>query len=156
MRHEFERRRLLLVQQMEAELLDANELVELPMPADNNLSTLFSVVGNTGPVTINLGPAAISTNSRVAVENVLSGGIKYTEEDREILSLLAKVNDDVAALQLRSDLDRLKDPSTSPDEKCTSVQKLKGFLYTMGKKAGYISTEVLISYLNSILTGHHL
>lgn len=152
-RHEFERRRLLLVQQMEAELLDVNESVVLPMPVDNRPSTLFAVVGNTAPVTINLAPAAISINSKVAIENVLSGGIKYTEEDRAILSLLAEVKDEVAALQLRSDLDRLKDPSISPDEKRTAVQKLKGFLYSMGKKAEHIGTEVLIAYLNSILIG---
>ena len=152
-RHEYERRRLLLVQQMEAELLDANESVVLPMPDEKRPSTLFAVVGNTAPVTINMAPAAISTNSEVVVSNVVSGGIKYSEEDKAILSLLAEVKDEIAALQLRSDLDRLKDPATSPDVKRTAVQKLKGFIYSMGKKAEHIGTEVLIAYLNSILIG---
>jgi hypothetical protein len=152
-RHEYERKRLVLIQQMEAELLDANESAILPIPADDRPSTLFAVVGNTAPVTINLAPAAISTNSKVAVENVLSDGIKYTNEDKVILDLLTKVKDEVVALQLRSDLDRLKDPATSPEARRTAVQKLKGFLYSMGKKVEHISTEVLIAYLNSLITG---
>lgn len=152
-RHEYERKRLVLIQQIEAELLDASESVILPIPADDRPSTLFAVVGNTAPVTINLAPAAIATNSKVAVENVLSDGIKYTNEDKVILELLTKVKDEVVALQLRSDLDRLKDPATSPGARRTAVQKLKGFLYSMGKKVEHISTEVLIAYLNSLITG---
>ena len=152
-RHEYERKRLILTQQMEAEILDANESAILPIPADDRPSALLAVVGNTAPITINLAPAATTIRSNVAVENVLSDGIKYTNEDKAILDLLNKVKDEVVALQLRSDLDCLKDPATSPEVQRTAVQKLKGFLYSMGKKVEHISTEVLIAYLNSIISG---
>lgn len=152
-RHEYERKHLLLTQQMESELLDANESAILPIPADDRPSTLFAVVGNTAPITINLAPTAVTTNSKISVENILSDGIKYSNEDKAIFDLLTEVKDEVIALQLRSDLDRLKDPATSPEAKRTAVQKLKGFLYSMGKKIEHISTEVLIAYLNSLITG---
>lgn len=156
-RHEFERKRLMLVQQMEAELLDFSDTNILPTPTDDQISALFSVVGNTAPVTINVAPGSISVNSKVALENIVSGGIQYTNEDRAIIELLSKVQNQVEAIQLRSDLDRLKDSSTSPEEKRTAVQKLKGFLYSagniVGKTVENICTEALVAYLNSLTKG---
>lgn len=157
-RHEFERRRLMLVQQLEAELLDTSEASILPIPADNKPSALFAVVGNTAPVTINMAPTTtISKESNMAIENVISGNIVYTNEDRAIISILSEVKDSVKALQLRSDLDRLKDPAASPEDRRTAVQKLKGFLYSAGRSIGkrieHIGTEVLIAYLNSLING---
>lgn len=152
-RHEFERRRLLLVQQMEAEVLDVSDGTLLPLPAEQHPSTLFAVIGNTAPVTINLASAA--AGSQATLQKVVSGGINYTEEDRAILARIADLEDEVQALQLRSDLERLKDPVTSPDERRTAVQKLKGFLYSsarsLGKKADEIGTKVLVSYLQSLI-----
>lgn len=156
-RHEFERKRLMLVQQMEAELLDFGDTNILPTPTDDQMSALFSVVGNNAPVTINVAPGSISVNSQVAIENIVSGGIKYTNEDRAIMALLSKVQNQVDVIQLRSDLDRLKDSSTSPEEKRTAVQKLKGFLYSagsvVGKSVENICTEALVAYLNSLING---
>jgi len=149
--HDFERKRLILNQQLEAELLDANEANLLPRPPDEHLSALFSVVGNTAPVTINLAAGAISSNSQITVERSLMGGIHYTAEDKAILELLSQMKDEVAALQLRSDLDRLKDPAISPEEHRTTAQKLKGFLYKVARKADHVATEVLISYINSLV-----
>ncbi|WP_367874158.1 hypothetical protein [Luteolibacter sp. Populi] len=148
-KHDFQRRHLSLKQEMEAELLDATEGILLPVPSETHLSTLFSVVGNSAPVTINLTAGAISQNAKASIGSIINGGIDYTEEDGSILALIAEIKDDVVALQLRSDLDRLKDPATSPEEQRTAVQKLKGFLYKVGRKVDHVATEVLVAYLNS-------
>ena len=60
------------------------------------------------------------------------------------------------ALKLRSELDRLKDVATHPDERRTAVQKLKTFLYTgakyAGRKVDEIGTKLLVQYLEKMLT----
>lgn len=155
-RHEFERRRLTLAQSLEAELLDAKDSVLLPLPAENQPSSLFAIVGNTAPVTINLSNSVVA--STVEVGQLISGGISYSVEDKEILELIAAIDDKVEALRLRSELDRLKDVATRPEERRTAVQKLKTFLYTgakyIGRKADDVATKVLVAYLERQISGN--
>jgi hypothetical protein len=157
MRHEFERRRLLLSQSLEADLLDASEAHLLPVPSADRLSSVFAVVGNTAPVTITLSPTQIAAGGDALIERFVSGGVHYTEEDKKILVLIESLDDKVEALKLRSELDRLKDVATQPDERRTAVQKLKTFLYTGAKYAGgkvdEIGTKLLVQYLEKMLTG---
>jgi hypothetical protein len=81
----------------------------------------------------------------------ISAGVVYSPEDREILSRLESISDQVEALSLRSELDRLKDVATPTDDRRTAVQKLKSFLYRsakyLGKKVDDIGTAALIAYL---------
>jgi hypothetical protein len=157
MRHEFERRRLLLTQNLEADLLDARESELLPLPSADHPSSLFSIVGNTAPVTINLPHASVSTGAQAQIQHIISGFIQYGPEDKAILSLIETLDDKVEALRLRSELDRLKDPETQPEERRTAAQKLKSFLYASGRfianKASEIGTSVLTTYLESLLRG---
>ena len=154
-RQEFERRKLLLAQSLEAELLDLADVAPLPIPSVVRPSSLLSVVGN-APVTLNIA-GSVSQNGTSIVENVVNGGIHYNAEDREILTLIEAVRDEIEALRLRSELDRLKDPAISPEVKKTAVQKLKAFVYAaarrLGKKADDIGTAVLIAYLEGHVTG---
>ncbi len=152
-RHEFQRRRLVLNQNLESELLDAKEAVLLPMPMEKAPSSLFAVVGNTAPVTINIEG---STLSGVLVQ-AINGNVNYTVEDKRIIGLIEEIGDKVEALRLRSELDRLKDKATQPEERRTAVQKLKSFLYGAAKYAGAkideVGTELLIKYLEQIIGG---
>ena len=154
--HEFQIRHLILVQQAEAELLDAGEKRLLPQPMEGRPSTLFSIVGNVAPVTVTINSSPISVGSSLAINN-LAGSISYSSEDRAILARIDVLDDRLRALQLRSELDRLKDPATSPDERVTAVQKLKGFLYRsaryIGHKVDEIGTDVLVNYLEHQLPG---
>lgn len=156
-KHEYERRSLLLAQEMEAEVLDSGGRSPLTMPSEMRPSSLFAVIGNTGPVTVNISAGGSAQNSTVTLENMVSGGIGYTSEDRAILQLIGQVRDELQALELRSTLDRLKDPATSPEEKRTGAQKLKAFVYSAARAAGNkvdeIATEVLVAYLSSVVTG---
>lgn len=149
-RQEYERKSLVLNHALEEEILERSEPSVLPVPVQSP-SGLFSVIGNTASVTINLGPGAVAIGSNVRIEHVLAGGIEYSKEDRQILRLIESVPDDVGRLELRSELERMNDPATSPEEKRTAVQKLKTFLYTsalfVGKKAEEIGTQLLIKYL---------
>jgi hypothetical protein len=155
-KHEFQRRHLALRQQMEADALGATETALLPQLDENPPSSLFSIVGNAGPLTIIVGDGAASrTTSIMAAEAILAGSITYTDQDQSILRRISEVEDKLRVVQLRSDLDRLKDPATTPEVRRTAVQRLKGFLYEtsryLGKKADEVGTAVLIGYLESLL-----
>jgi hypothetical protein len=156
-RQEFERRKLLLGQTLEAELLDLADVAPLQIPSDVRPSSLLSVVGN-APVTVNIA-GHISQNGTSIAENIVNGGIHYNAEDREILTRIELVRDEIEVLRLRSELDRLKDPAISPEVKKTAVQKLKAFVYAsgrrLGKKAEDVGTSVLVAYLDSLVTGGH-
>lgn len=159
MRHEYEQRRLGLAQQLESDILDSKSEILLSGPTESTPASLFSVVGNTAPVTINLAAGAMSlgAQSRAYVEKMIAGNVNYTEYDRELLKLIGNVTNEVEALRLRSELERLKDESTPPDQKRTAAQKLKTFVYKSAKylvqKADEVGTEVLIRYLESLIKG---
>lgn len=146
-RHEHDRKRLQLQQEMEAELLDDQDATLLPMPSSSAPSGILSVVGNLAPVTINV-TGSILGNS---VERTIFGDVTYTPEDRALISMMASLSDRMEVLRLQSDVSRLKDKSTSPEERQTAVQRLKSFLYKIGKTAVEKSTEfgmdVLLKYL---------
>lgn len=156
-RHEFERSHLLLSQQLESELLDAIEDKILPMPRDQYPSGLFNIIGNSAPISISLAPGSLPINSMVAIEDVVIGGVTYNDEDKAIISRLAYINDEDKANQLRSDLERIKDPETPHNDKTSAGQRLKALIYStahyLGKKADEIGTQVLISYIEYLTTG---
>jgi len=151
-RHEFERRHLMLAQQLEAELLEVSEATVLPQITESEPSSLFAIVGNTAPVTVMMGQLVQSTGV-LAAERIVSGAVNYNEHDRAILARIGELEDVLRVAELRSDLDRLKDASTTLEVRRSAVQRLKGFLYEtskfLGKKADEVATKVLIAYLES-------
>jgi hypothetical protein len=156
-RHEFERRRLLLSQSLDSELLDAKDATLLPVSPEDHPSALFAVIGNAAPVTINLPNAVLAHGGAGAVAQVVSGGVTYSSEDKELLLLIESLEDRVEALRLRSELDRLKDLATRPEERRTAAQKLKSFLYRgasyVGRKVDDVGTQLLVAYLDRLVSG---
>jgi hypothetical protein len=157
-RHELETRKLLLGQQLESEILEAEYVRAVPAVEESKPSSLFSIVGNSGPVTINF-PASqfnVGSSSGVIADQIVAGDITYTSQDKEILSLIDRVAGDVEALALKSELERLKDETTPPEQRKTGVQKLKSFLYRAGRhlggKATDIGIKVLVAYLESLIS----
>jgi hypothetical protein len=154
MRHEHERKQLLLRQQFENEVEEGLVDSLVPQPPEQAVSGLFSIVGNGGPVTVNLnGPvAAAIAGGRIGAVGTT---VEYSPEDSSILEQIDLLADKVEALRLRSELERLKDQSTSPESKRTAVSKLKSFLYASGryaaKKVDEVGTAVLIKYLEGLL-----
>jgi hypothetical protein len=146
-RHEHDRRRLQLQQEMEAELLDARDIELLPMPSPNMPSGILSVMGNIGPVTVNINGSVLGN----AVEHAILGDVTYTLEERALLEIIKSLPDRIEVLQLQSDVERLKDRATSPEERSTAVQRLKGFIYKIGKtaveKSAEFGMDALLKYL---------
>ncbi|PTT82710.1 hypothetical protein DBR42_16645 [Pelomonas sp. HMWF004] len=146
-KHEHDRKRLQLQQEMEAELLDDRDAALLPMPSSSAPSGILSVVGNFAPVTINVTGSILGSS----VERTIFGDVTYSPEDKALMSLMTSLSDKIEVLRLQSDVSRLKDKATSPEERQTAVQRLKGFLYKIGKNAVEKSTEfgmdVLLKYL---------
>ena len=154
MRHEHERRQLVLRQQFESDVEEGVVEALLPAPAEQSVSGLFSIVGNSAPVTINVhGPVASASSG--AKIGAIASQLEYTPQDTRILEQIEAVSDKVEGLRLRSELERLKDPATTPESKRTAVSKLKAFLYATGrytaKKIDEVGTAVLIKYLESLL-----
>lgn len=156
MRHEGERRQLVLRQQFENDVEEG--LVESlpPLPLDQAVSGLFAVVANAAPVTINVHGSVASAASGAQIGAVVAQ-LEYTQEDARILEQIDGLPDQVERLRLRSELERLKDPATSPESKRTAVSKLKSFLYAAtrytAKKIDEVGTAVLIKYLEGQLGG---
>jgi len=153
-KHEYERKRLLLGQALEVDVLDGCERELLPLPEDLSPSSIFSVIGNSAPVTINFGNGLEIASGGASIQKLILGDVVYTEEDKRLIDLISTIGDQVESLKLRSELERLKDSATPPDEKRTAAQKLKSFLYASGKfaikKIDEVGTKVLVSYLEKL------
>lgn len=156
-RHEFEQRKLALSHEMESEVLDARDTAQLVSFDEARPSSFFSIVGNTGSVTINAPSFQLGPNAQAFIDKLDAGVIVHASKDRELLALIESLNDNIEAMRLRSDLERLSDDAISGDEKRTSVQRLKSFLYRSAKTAGEQLTDAavqsLIAYLEGKLTG---
>lgn len=154
MRHEHERRQLVLRQQFESDLEEGVVEALLPAPSDQAVSGLFSIIGNSAPVTINVHGSVASAASGASIGVVVLTR-EYTPEDSRILEHVEALPDMVERLRLRSELERLKDPATSPESKRTAVSKLKSFIYASGRytanKINEVGTAVLIKYLEGLL-----
>jgi hypothetical protein len=146
-KHEHDRKRLQLQQEMEAELLDDQDAALLPIPTSSAPSGILTVVGNLAPVMVNVTGSVLGNS----VERTILGDVTYTPEDKAIMSLMTSLSERMEVLRLQSDVSRLKDKATSPEERQTAVQRLKGFLYKIGKAAVEKSTDfgmdVLLKYL---------
>jgi len=155
-KHDYERKTLLLVQAVEADAVEA-ESTAMPQAAIvSKPSDLINVVGNLGPVTLQFGLGSFSSAPNViAGERIMLGRVNYTDEDRHILDLAAMEDEPVRAAQLRSDVDRLKDPGTSLEDRHTAVQRLKGLVFKSigyaGRKVDEVGTKLLIAYLEEQL-----
>ena len=107
----------------------------------------------------NIGSVSIINANQVASEigRIVNGEIKYEVEDSTILQLIAKHGEGLQAIQYKSDLDLLKDLSSSEPSKTNAQQRLTGFLRRAALKAGAmgerITVNVLSSYLEKLVKG---
>lgn len=155
MRHELERRKLTLSHRMEADLLDVNNTPAFVAIERDHPSTLLTIVGNRGPVTVAL-PGSTMTLGRQSsqyIETLTNGNVNYGPEDEQLLALMASIDDKVAALSLRSDLERLSDNGIPQPEKHTAAQRLKTFIYKVGREVGGKLTDVGVKALIAYVEG---
>lgn len=158
-KHELEQRKLALSQQMEADLLEVDQAPAIASIADGRPSALFSIVGNSAPVTIQMPTTALQLgpHARAYVDGLVNGTAVYSAEDQQIQQLIGDHAGEDATVRLRSDLDRASDDAVPRHERTTAVQRLKSFLYKVGSSAGTQLTDAgvkaLVAYLERKLTG---
>jgi hypothetical protein len=149
-KHEYEQKTLLLRQQLEADVLDANSADALNGALALPTSTLPSLVGNSGPISINVTNNAVLTNN---VVHLLNGDITFNEQDNRIISLIDQHSNGLDAATLKSALSELKDASSAPEAKKLAGQKVKGFLYKSASLVGEAAVRGLARYVEGLITG---
>ena len=158
-KHELEHKRLLLRHRLENDLIEIGSGFSPQTLQVQGPSALLGLSSDPRPVAISVDTINVVTGDQIVTraDQIVNGGINYTTQDREIMHLLLRFADRLEALQLRSDLDQLKDPSTPEPAKLTGKQRLVAFLHRAATKAGEvtekIAVETLSKYLESLLSG---
>lgn len=158
-RQELEQKKLALAHRLELDVLEGDGPDILPGIDSGHPSSLITVAGNLGPVTLSFPGAAVAVGAPAAasIERLLLGNVQYTVEDHELLRRIEQSDDEGQRLDLRSELDRLKDKDVPAAQKQVGVQKLKSYLYKAAKytagKVDEVGTAVLIAYLERLVRG---
>lgn len=156
-RHEFEYKSLLLRQRFESGLIENVNTESLKKIDPGPSSIALCLTGNAGPISINV--TNVVSDGDVSVQNevsrIINGDVVYNEKDQQMLGLFDRYADRLESVQLRSDLDQLKDTSTPIKSKKTSKQRILSFLYRVGSKVGEtvieIGVKALTVYLESLI-----
>lgn len=156
-KHEFERKTLALRQRLESEMIEESSLPIVSW-TNESLSGLLSITG--GNVEVNIGSLSVIKAKKIhtEVEHLINGSVTYNESDKALLELVGRYAERLEAIQCKSDLDQLKDPSTQDLARQNAKQRLIGFLRKAAKKAGdvaeNVAVETLSIYLESLLRGN--
>lgn len=154
-RHEFERKTLMLKQRLEADVLEVGETSPTITQSSEGLSSVIQIAAG-GNVAINFDKISLESqqNIRAEVAQIING-ISYNENDKQLLALFQNHSQELEALQYRSDLDQLKDPSAPELTRQNARQRLSAFLRKAAHKAGdvaqTVAVEALSKYLESLL-----
>jgi hypothetical protein len=156
-RHEFEYKSLLLRQRFEAELIENTNNTSLKNIESGPASVALYLTGNTGPVSINVnnivGKGDVSIQNEVS--RIINGDEAYNEQDQKLLQLFERYANRLESVQLRSDLDQLKDTSMPDKTQKNARQRLVSFLFRIGTKVGEHATDIgiktLLAYLESLM-----
>jgi len=151
-RHEFERKSLMLKQNLEKDLLEGG-VSPIISSTEMNLPGLLSAISTGGNVEINIGNISISQahNVQTEVDKIVNGSISYNDNDKALLDLIKRYADGIQAFQYRSDIDQLKDQSTSDSEKKSAKERLFIFLRKTSAKAGEVVEKVAVETLSKYL-----
>jgi hypothetical protein len=158
-RHEFERKMLSLKQRFESDGVEATFPLPSALPKEASLSAFLSDHSPLGDIKVNIGSISVvnAETVRNEIEQVMNGNITYSAYDEELLRVFAQHAERLEALQARSDLLQLKDPSTPEATKISAVQRIKGLLRRVASKgaevAEKVAVEALSTYLQSLLKG---
>jgi hypothetical protein len=155
-RHELEQKRLLLAQRLELDVLQLGEGNLPPNLQTTGPSFLLNISGNSGSLNLHLGELALGDQRNISqvVGDVIEGSITYNDEDRRILNIIEQHATRLEGVQLKSDLDQVKDKSTPLEQKKTSMQRIAGFLYKeAGKVADHVAQEVIKAAIKYVMSG---
>ncbi len=153
--HERERKMLDLRQRLESEAFELTHDTSLAVPQSAQPTALLSLPNNLDPISFTISNSSVIINPGIQsyVEQAIYGDIHYATEDRELLHLFERYAERLESIRLRSDLEQLKDTSSSEAERKTAKQKIAGFLSKVAPAIGQSALTVLTAYLEKVLTG---
>jgi hypothetical protein len=134
------------------EEIDALIAAALPVPAKIGLTHLLAggpqaaaKILTVGPSTININPQIISTVQGVVAHEIL-GNVTLSNEDEKLLKLI-KEHAGEESVELTSAVYQLSDQSVPKTARLVSAQRLKAFLWAIGKKIEDVASHLLQSYI---------
>lgn len=155
LKYETERRWIAIRERCEEELDDILTGDNLLLTSPEGSNPLLSIMNTSGPITINY--TNVTAEQGAVIQSIIAqevnGNIAYTPEDNRLIELFDKYADKLQSLQLKSELDQLKDDSMPEDQRKTSKQKILSFLYKFGKYMGDNAMQVLIAYIEKKALG---
>ncbi|MBD0401818.1 hypothetical protein [Flammeovirga sp. EKP202] len=157
MKHERERKLLLIKHELENDIseveigIDVAELLNNNLPMLNTPSDLLKNGNYTQNQTVILNPQYINKVEGI-VSREIHGNIDFTFEDKQLSEIIEKYAEDKAELALlKSSHNELKDKSLPKSTKTVAWQKLQKFLNKAGEKIGDVGVHLLKKYLEGQL-----
>jgi len=153
--HEKERKMLDIRQKLESEVFELTNETNLEVLQTVQPSALLALSTNIDPVHITISNSSVNINSGIQsfVEQAIYGDIHYTTEDKELFTLFEQYTEHLETVHLKSELQQLKDTSTSETDRKTAKQKIVGFLYRIAPSIGQSTLTLLTAYLEKVLIG---
>ncbi|MBJ6954333.1 hypothetical protein [Vibrio cholerae] len=160
-KQERERKLLTIRHSLESELADLvqtnhdwaviDRLVDSCIPRSTGVSSALSFDRSTIPplnnMTLNINPQIIETVNGVVAQKI-NGNQHLGTEARELLELIELYGESNKSI-LASSVHELVDDSARSEDRICAKHRLKGFLMSIGAKAGDVATGVLQSFIES-------
>ncbi|EJL6560574.1 hypothetical protein NMS15_003527 [Vibrio cholerae] len=160
-KQERERKLLTIRHSLESELADLvqtnhdwaviDRLVDSCIPRSTGVSSALSFDRSAIPplnnLTLNINPQIIETVNGVVAQKI-NGNQHLGTEARELLELIELYGESNKSI-LASSVHELVDDSARSEDRISAKHRLKGFLMSIGAKAGDVATGVLQSFIES-------
>ena len=163
LRQERERKILSIRHRLESELTDMlpgdtgwetiTAIVDGAIPQAGPLSNALQVdqaplhISNSEHITVNLKPQIIQTVNGVVSQEIY-GDQHIGPEAQEILDLIQKYAGE-RSTELSSAVHEVVDPDAPKADRLSAKQKIKGFLYQVGRKGSDVAIDLLQKYIES-------
>ncbi|NVN55490.1 hypothetical protein FLM52_06760 [bacterium Scap17] len=163
LRQERERKVLSIRHRLESELTDMlpgdtgwetiTAIVDDAIPQAGPLSNALQVdqaplhISDPGNITVNLKPQIIQTVNGVVSQEIY-GDQHIGPEAKEILDLIQKYAGE-RSTELSSAVHEVVDPDAPKADRLSAKQKIKGFLYQVGRKGSDVAIDLLQKYIES-------
>jgi hypothetical protein len=154
-RHEYETKLLSLKHSFESEMIETN-IQFLPVQTyQERLTSLIPSISQVESLNITVGDISVIKGKRIQAEinKMINGSIVYNKNDKALIKLFEKYAERIAAIQLKSDLDQLKDSSVAETSRTTAKQRILTFLRKAANIAGKSAEKVAVSALSKYLEG---
>jgi len=141
---------------LESDIFELTNATDFELLNPVRSTALLSIASNLDPINITISNSSVSINSGTQsyIEQAIYGDIQYTSQDKELIQLFERYAERFESVQLRSQLEKLKDTSIPESERKNAGQKIVGFLYNkVAPVLGQSALTILTAYLQKLITG---